>query len=75
MTTKRVVPIGRTKVRRIVGINPKNMSRLQRDTMIECHTGDIRSAMLANAYGDIVMFSDRIKWLAELNVKEIEAGK
>lgn len=71
MATKRVVPIGRTKARRIAGVDPKNMTRLQRDTMIECHLGDIRRAMLANVYGDIVMFSNRIKLLAELNEAEV----
>lgn len=72
---KKVLPIGRTKARRIVGVDPKNMTVVQRNTMIECHMGDIRRAMLAGEYGDIVMFSDRIKWLGELNAKETEVVK
>lgn len=75
MTTKRVVPIGRTKVRRIQGIDPKNMSHMQRDTMIGYHMSDIRCAILNDMYGDIVMLSNRIKLLAELNEKETEVVK
>jgi hypothetical protein len=75
MTTKKAVPIGRTKARRIVGVDPKNMTRFQRDTMIGYHMGDIRRAMFAEMYGDIVMLSNRIKLLAELNEKETEVVK
>lgn len=71
MPNKKVIPIGRTKARRIVGIDPKNMTRLQRDTMIECHMGDIRRAMMAKMYSNITMLADRIKLLAELNEAEV----
>lgn len=71
MPNKKIIPIGRAKARRIVGIDPKNMTRLQRDTMIECHMGDIRRAMMAKMYDHVTMYANRIKLLAELNEAEV----
>ncbi|QZA70658.1 hypothetical protein AH04_183 [Erwinia phage AH04] len=70
MSNKKVISVGRTKARRIVGIDPKNMTRLQRDTMIGYHIADIRLAVAADMYGDVIMFANRIKLLAEFNEAE-----
>lgn len=72
MANKQVVPIGRYKARRVVGIPPKNMTRDQRDTMISYHLKDIRDAMNANEYGDIGMYANRIALLADLNKVEMK---
>jgi hypothetical protein len=70
MARKEVLPIGRRVARRVVGVDPKNMTTTQRDTMIGYHMGDIRRALLAGMYTDVAMFASRIEALAELNHKE-----
>lgn len=62
---KRTIPVGRP--RRVVGVEPANMSSQVRDDQIKIHAEQLKDAIHASEYHTAEMLANRILLLIKLN--------